>query len=197
MKVVTLEPGTKGFDTVANVSLQEAQALYSAGFRFAGRYLTGLSNNELAEILQSGLACTFFSYANSFDPSDEIAALKRLAIPIETVVWLDVEGVTDDAITLQARINTWARALKQAGYIPGMYAGAQQLLTSKELYDLSVNRYMKSCSRVVDRHNQVAEPTCGWCMVQCACDVQRQNLEVDVDFVFADYTGRSVAMVVA
>lgn len=197
MRVVTLEPGTKGFDTVANVSLGEAQALYTAGFRFAGRYVTSVTTNELTEILQSGLACTLFSYANSFDPSDEIAALKRLQIPHETVVWLDVEGVTDDAITLQARINTWARAMKQAGYIPGMYAGAQALLTSKELYDLAVNRYMKSCSRVSDRHGAIAEPQCGWCMVQCACDVERQGLEVDVDFVFADYTGRGVAMVAA
>jgi hypothetical protein len=197
MNVVTLEAGTKGCDTVANISLTEAQNLYTAGMRFVVRYVVSVTKNELAEILQSGLAVSFVSYANSFDPSDEIAALQRLGIPKGVVIWLDVEDVNDDPITLQQRINTWAHALEAAGFIPGMYVGAKALLDSLELFKLAVKRYWHSCSRVLDRGGREAGPVCGWCMYQCTCEVERAGVEIDIDFVYEDYQGRGVPMVAA
>jgi hypothetical protein len=196
MRIVTLDEA-KGFDTVTPITARSAADLYAADFRFAGRYVTSLSNDEVKAILGSGLALTLFTYANSFDPSDEIAALKRLSIPPEVTVILDVESVTDDAITLQARINTWARALKAASYIPGMYVGVNSKLTSAELYNLAVVRYMKSASRIVDRNGDLAEPKCGWCATQTDVDVVRAGVTVDVDFSYADYNGRRIAMVAA
>lgn len=196
MRVVTLDEA-KGFDTIVKLTADQARDLYAADFRFAGRYVTSLTDQEIADILGSGLALTIFTYANSFDPSDEIAALRRLKIPEGVVVWLDVESVKDDPVTLQARINTWARALKQAGYVPGIYYGVASKLTSKELYALSVVRYMKSGSRPIDRNGDVVEPQCGWCQVQTSCDVIRAGVEVDVDFTYADYTGRRVTMLAA
>ncbi len=197
MNVVTLELGSRGFDTIVKLSYMDALKLFDAGFRFAGRYVTSLSIAELSDILRAGLAVTLFSYANSFDPTDEIAALQRLQIPRTIVVWLDVEGVTDAPAALIQRINTWARALRAAGYIPGLYVGAGCPLTSTELYALSVERYCHSCSRVVDSHNNAAEPLCGWCMTQCSCEQQRAGIEVDIDFVYEDYKGRGVTMVTA
>jgi len=197
MNVVTLEAGSKGADTVVKLTYMDSLKLFDAGFRFVGRYVVSLSAAELSDILRAGLAVTLISYANSFDPSDEIAALQRLGIPKGTVVWLDVEGVTDDVVTLQNRINTWANALKAAGYIPGLYVGAGALLTSLELYKLAVVRYWHSCSRVLDRNGAEAAPKCGWCMYQCVCEVERAGVEVDIDFVYADYQGRTVPMVAA
>lgn len=197
MNVVTLESGSKGCDTVVKLSYMDALKLFDAGFRFVGRYVVSLSTTELSDILRAELAVTFVSYADSFDPSDEIAALQRLQVPNGVVVWLDVEDVKDDPITLSQRINTWAKALKAAGYIPGIYVGAGCPLTSKELYALAVERYWHSCSRVMDSHNNAAEPICGWCCYQCTCEVQRAGIEVDVDFVYQDYKGRGVTMVAA
>jgi hypothetical protein len=197
MNIVTLEAGSKGCDTVVKLSYAMAQALFGAGFRFVIRYVTSVTAAELKDILRAGLAVSFVSYANSFDPSDEIAALQRLGIPRGTVVWLDIESVKDDPITLQQRINTWANALKAAGYIPGLYVGAGALLTSIELYKLAVVRYWKSCSRVLDRNGNVAEPSCGWCCTQCTCQVVRAGVTVDIDFAYADYQGRTVPMVAA
>jgi hypothetical protein len=199
MRTITLPNGSLGADTVTPITAAAALALKQEGFSFIGRYVTSLSQAELHIILQAGLAVTLFSYANSFDPSDEIRALKNLGIPPEVCVWLDVEGVTDDAITLQARINTWARAIKQASYTAGMYAGAQELLTSQELWNLAVTRYMKSCSRIVDRNGAIAdvELHSGWSCNQVACQQQRGGVTVDVDVTYADYLGRKVTMVAA
>jgi hypothetical protein len=197
MKAVTLESGTKGADTVLTLSYMQAKALYDAGFRYVARYVVGLSKTELADILRAGLAVSFISYADSFDPSDEIAALQRLGIPKGVVVWFDVEGVNDDPVTLKKRINTWANAVKAAGYIPGLYVGAGALLTSAELFSLAVVRYFHGCSRVVDRTGEEAGPSCGWCCYQCACQVERAGVMVDVSFVYQDYKGRAVPMVMA
>ena len=197
MHVLTLEAGTKGCDTVAALTYMDSLKLFDAGFRFVGRYVVSLKASELSDILRAGLAVMPISYANSFDPSDEIAALHRLQIPQGVVVWLDVEDVKDDVLTLQQRINTWAKALKAAGFIPGIYVGAGCQLTSKEFYSLAVNRYWRSCSRIIDRSGNEAAPNCGFCMTQCTCEVERAGIEVDVDFVYEDYQGRGVTMVSA
>lgn len=197
MNVVKLEDGSRGVDTVVRITKTNAKNLKAAGFDFVIRYLVSVTAAELADILSEGLAISFVTYANSFDPSDEIAALQRLGIPKGTVIWLDVESVKDDPLTLQQRINTWAKALEAAGYIPGLYVGAAALLTSLELYKLAVKRYWKSCSRLWDRNGNVAEPNCGFCCTQCTCQVVRAGVTVDVDFVYADYQGREVTMVAA
>ena len=197
MNVITPEPGTRGIDTVATLTYLDAKALVDAGFNFVIRYVVSLSATELSDILRAGMMVSFCSYANSFDPSDEIAALQRLGIPKGVVVWLDVEDVKDDPVTLQQRINAWAHALEAAGYIPGLYIGANTLLSSIELYKLAVKRYWHSCSRVLDRSSNEAAPLCGWCMYQCTCEVDRAGVHVDIDFVYEDYKSRSVTMVAA
>lgn len=153
---------------------------------------------ELSDILRAGLAVSPISYANSFDPSDEIAALLRLGIPKGVVVWLDVEGVKDDPVTLIQRINTWAKAIQAAGYVAGLYVGAGVPLTSKELYALAVTRYWHSVSRVTDRNGNEAGPACGWCLFQCSPpNVIRAGIQVDVDFCQEDHLGRQVYFVAA
>jgi hypothetical protein len=196
MNVVTLESGTRGCDTVLKITKPEAHTLKAAGYDFVVRYLVSVTVPELADILSEGLAVSLVTYANSFDPSDEIAALQRLGIPHGVVVWLDVEDVHDDPITLQHRINTWAKALVAAGYIPGLYVGANTLLSSIELYKLAVTRYWHSTSRVLDRSSNEAAPLCGWAMHQIhPPNLTRAGIVVDVDFVQEDYKGRGVTMV--
>lgn len=197
MNVVTPEPGSKGCDTDAALTYLDARGLFDAGFRFVARYVVSLTGTELSDILRAGLLVSFVSYANSFDPSDEIAALQRLGVPKGVVVWLDVEDVHDDPITLQQRINGWAHAIEAAGYIPGLYVGANTLLSSIELWKLAVKRYWHSCSRVLDRSSNEAAPICGWCMYQCTCEVDRAGVRVDIDFTYEDYRGRGVTMVAA
>lgn len=198
MKVVTLLPGSKGVDTIIDLTADQCQALKSEGVRFVVRYLGDIMTPELKTILASGLAVSFVTFAKRFDGKQAVAQAKALGLPVGTVLWLDVEGITDDPATLITRINAWAVDVSAAGYIPGMYVGAQCPLTSAELYALKVVRYWHSCSRVVDRDGREAAPSCGWCLYQLSPpNLHCGPVIVDYDFAQLDYRGRGVAVVIA
>ena len=117
-----------------------------------------------------------------------------LRIPQNVTVWLDLEGVpvTTMPPELAAKINAWAHAVQGAGFVAGLYVGAGCSLTSEELYALAVTRYWKGASRIVDRNGELAEPKCGWCMVQLQpCNTNRNGVLVDLDVAQEDYFGRS------
>lgn len=196
MNTTVLPVGSKGVDTITRLSQAACRALRDSGIDFVVRYLPTLTLEEIGFIGGANLAFTVVTYANSFDPSDEIAQLSKLGIPRGADVWLDVEGVTDDAVTLQQRINMWARAIKAAGWTPKMYDGSQALLTSDELYALAVVGYWHSCSRVVDRFGKEAAPSCGWQMHQLyPPNLTIAGVQVDIDFIQEDYRGRPVTFV--
>lgn len=192
----TLEPGSRGVDTVLRIDTVDAKALFEDGYDFVVRYLAGLTKLELDSIMSTKLKLGLVTYANSFDPADEIAQLAALCIPKGVTVWLDVEDVKIQPTELIAKVNAWGKAIKQNGYIPGAYIGAGAQLTSKELYSLSVERYWHSCSRVLDRNNEESAPSCGWSMWQVSPPNQKRcGVIVDVDFVQKDYQGREVTFV--
>lgn len=196
MNTTILPVGSKGIDTVTVLNGSMCRALRDSGIDFVVRYLPSLRNDEIAQIGAANLALSVVTYALSFDPSDEIAQLTALRIPHGADVWLDVEGVKEDAITLQQRINTWAKAIKGGGWVPKQYVGAGQLLTSAELYALAVVGYWHSCSRVVDRNGAEAAPSCGWQMHQLhPPNLMLAGVTVDINFVQQDYKGRPVTMV--
>jgi hypothetical protein len=109
-------------------------------------------------------------------------------------VWLDLEGMhafKANPVELIAKINTWANAIASAGYMPGLYVGVPQPLTSDELWNLRVSRYWRGQGSVRDRNNALAEPTgCGWCMWQAWPSKHRGGVWVDDNLVTADYRSR-------
>jgi hypothetical protein len=95
-----------------------------------------------------------------------------------------------DVQTLMANINAWAGAVVAAGYQAGLYVGADSLMTSQELYQLHVTAYWKSQSRIVDRYGNLAEPSCGWCLLQTYPSISLASINVDVDIMQQDYQSR-------
>ncbi len=127
-------------------------------------------------------------------PNDELAQLAALGLPPGTTVFLDLEGLkafkTDPAVLIE-KINAWADAVAKAGFVPGLYVGVPQPLTSQELYALRVQRYWRGQGSVRDRFNALAEPSgCGWCMTQMYPSITRGNTWVDCNMVGQDYRGR-------
>ena len=110
--------------------------------------------------------------------------------------------MADGAGRAHRKINTWADAIANAGYQPGLYVGSPQPLSGAELYALKVERYWKAPSRVVDRFGRLGEPDCGWCMYQLwpqrhwPSDEDPNRVWVDVGFVQQDYRGRMPSWVV-
>jgi hypothetical protein len=198
MKVVTLTPGARGVDTVLVLNAEMCAALVREAVRFVVRYLASLSTGEVKTILDSGLALSVVTYAGVYDGPRAVAQALGLGLPAGTTIWLDLESCKDLAPTVIAKVNAWARTVKTAGYIPGLYVGCGVPLTSTELYALAVERYWHSCSRVTDRDGHEAAPSCGWAMHQLSPpNVSVGGVKVDIDFAQLDYRGRGVSVVVA
>jgi hypothetical protein len=190
--------GALGTDSLELVDTAEkAAGLRAAGIDFVLQYLGTATASSVNVVLSAGLAFMPVTRANHWDGPTSVTQLAALGLPQGCTVWLDVEGVQNpDVPTLIANINAWAKAVSGAGYMAGVYVGAGALLTSQELYELTVTRYWKSQSRVQDRYGNLAEPQCGWCMLQTFPSTIVATINVDVDIVQQDYLGRVPVWVV-
>jgi hypothetical protein len=201
-KVAAAYVGALGFDTVATQSAVSAKALYNAGMRFAVRYLGGISRDEVDIILNAKLALQVVTYSRApgwvptaamgdKDGAETVAFAKAAGVPTGATVWIDLEGPGGHAQDIIDWVNAKARVIRQAGYDPGLYVGYQTQLSSHELYQLGVDRYWHSLSRVTDSAGQIAEPTCGWCQYQLYPTTHVVGYEVDLNIVQQDYSGRT------
>lgn len=163
--------GETGFDTDDTLDLAKAKLFYQSGYRFCLRYLSlsqenpkDLTNGEANAILNAGLALMPVQHVLSQDwrPSTTLgenhgkAAVenaKTVGFPAKVNVWLDLEGI-DPQATVQDVVNycnNWFDQVNEAGYLPGLYVGANSILNSSELYkDLKFQYYWHSLSTVPD-----------------------------------------------
>ncbi len=217
MKVWSPPVGSLLVDTVSTVMREDCCYLRDVmHVRGVIRYLGSLTADEQALILSEGLAVGYVTFAKAWNGLQALQHLSHLAAPPDATVFLDVEDVAMDPVTLAGAITSWSRPLANGGFDPGCYFGAKCLLTSEEMYALPATRkYWHSCSRVVDRFGKEAAPQCGWVVRQlfppnidleipinrdplfegASSDVHK--LRVDLDVVEQDYSGRQVHMVVA
>jgi hypothetical protein len=190
-----------GLDTDAALTPDSAAALAASGFTFALRYLSfgaqaapDLTSDETALILGAGLALMPVQHVRypNWMPSAElgtvdghhaVANARACGFPPGVTVWCDSEGQAGGAAETIAYINAWAEAVRNGGYDPGVYVGSGTPLDGHQLYALSVDRYWKSQS-------QVLEPTCGWTMIQLYPQTSIGEVTVDVDVIQKDYKGR-------
>jgi hypothetical protein len=175
MKTETATPGARGVDSLPysqGGSKKQADALKATGIDFFVGYLGAMNATRLGYILTAGLAFMPVTFAGEYKDgaADELAQLKALGIPKGCTVWLDLEGLNawnTPAAELSALIESWAKAVVGAGYIAGLYVGAPQPLTGKQLYALkSVTRYWLGIGRCIGKDGLDAYPDCGWCMRQ-------------------------------
>jgi hypothetical protein len=184
---------------------EHARALRAAGVHALAGYLGAMTPGRLADILAAGLSFIPVTFAGAYanGPADEVGQLHALGIPAGTSVFLDLEGMSAfkaDPSALISAINTWADGIAAAGFIPCLYVGVPQPLTSDELWGLRVRGYWRGQGSIRDRKNALAEPTgCGWMMTQVfpSRNVGDPAVWVDLNMVGADYKGRTPSWVVA
>ncbi len=185
----------------------QAAALKATGVDCFIGYLGAMNAARLGYILDAGLAFMPVTYAGEYidGAADEIAQLKALGLSPGVTVWLDLEGMKafkTPVVELAAKINAWADAISAAGYMPGLYVGSPQPFTSFELYALRVKRYWWGLGRCSDRNGMLAEPSCGWCMVQqfhgekLGMMWKDTGVFVDTNGIGKDYHSRSPAWVI-
>lgn len=182
-------PFSFGVDTITTITPQYAQWLKANGYSFVCRYLNALTPSEVLGIVMAGLAIIPCTYADRFDPAEAIQGMNKAGLPFGTTVFLDVEGLTTPPADYIAKLNTWFRAIRSAGFDPGMYVGAGALLHEDELGALACDRYWHSCSDV-PRVTNKGTPI-GYCMRQLRPPNTILNgVQVDIDVIEEDYRGR-------
>jgi hypothetical protein len=200
--------GALGFDTDTELSASNAQAFVQSGFKFVIRYLSlsepeeegDLSTAEAADILNSGLALMAVQHAPDpgWTPTESlgseygaaaVANAQAVGLPGGMNIWLDLEGIADVASSFDviAYCNAWFAEMSAAGYVPGLYVGADAILDGEELYyALSVEHYWQSGSEVPDVEVR------GYCMVQTIDDAYEiDGCAYDQDIAQADKLGNT------
>jgi hypothetical protein len=204
-------PGTKACDTLSHVTLAQAQALRGDGFELLWLYASVVTAEDLAAATGAGLEVGFVleGLATATEPTADLGSrmahaaagrLRSLGVPPGVTLFSDLEGAGRAPQAWIEFANAAADATSGLGDIPGAYIGAGTGLTSAEIYGLRTVRYWKGGSRVVDRNGQLAEPSCGWCVVQgFPIDYMHpaSGLEIDLDVVWQDYAGRTAAVIAA
>jgi hypothetical protein len=192
--------GARGFDSLAfSEGVGAAATMRALGLDYFVGYLGVVSPARVVEATSCGLGFMAVTLAGRYDGAQAVAQCRALGLPSGVTVWLDLEGQTAfkaDPVKLAATVNAWADAVASAGFMPGLYVGSPQPFTSVELFALRVVRYWHGQGSARDRQNELAEPTCGWCMAQDFPSVnwRKAPVLVDVDHVSQDYRGRVPAM---
>jgi len=191
MDLKTLSVGDIGFDSLPfSHNPVGSQQIAATGVRFFVGYLGTVTKSTVDAALDAGMGFMPVTYANHFDGKLCASRCRALGLPTGVTVWLDFESALDTQKAITS-INGWAVSVAHAGYMPGLYVGAPQPLTSDELWRLKVVRYWKGQSKILDRHGSIAEPSCGWCMLQLYPQHTRGGVFIDVNVVQLDYRNRA------
>jgi hypothetical protein len=194
----------QGFDSDTVVTAAVAQQFFAQGYQFCIRYLTllgpqaagDLSAAEATDVLNSGLALMPVQHVRlpgwspsqgrgQQDGAQAAANAGSIGFPPGVNVWCDLEGVAagtpaQDAID---HCNAWFAAVSAAGYVPGLYVGADAILDGQQLYDLAFQHYWKSQSTVPD------VPVRGYQLVQEFPAIAANGIGIDVDIAQNDEQG--------
>jgi len=199
-----------GFDVDSRLSLSQARALkaqygYEFCVRFVGRgrpSANDLTASEAADILAAGLALFVVQhwYGKAWLPTAALGAKDGCAaaenalgagLPAGVSVFCDLEGVDETAAAADvwAYCNGWCGAVQRAGYVPGIYVGADCGLDAVGLTELDCRLFWRSCSKV-------PTPAQGYQMTQTPCDVVRGANGTQVDENRVSATPGTLAWVV-
>lgn len=162
-------PGDNGIDTNSVISQSSGAAYRQMGDVFAVRYISrgssedsgDLTHGEAAGILAGGLALMPVQHVrlSPWQPTGDLgtsdgkaagALSASVGFPTGVNVWCDLEGVdtSSSAADVTAYADNWAAAVTAAGYVPGLYVGANSGLTADQLGSLNFQHYWKSFSTV-------------------------------------------------
>jgi hypothetical protein len=209
MRIITIKGEMKAFDTFGHITADQAKAMATDGYRAAGLYTAVCDAADLANCTSNGIGVHFIfeGLAKTTEPTPAlgitqatagIGTMRALGVPPGATYSADLEGdgrIFSDWIEYADSI---ASLVNKGMDISSSYIGEGTGLTSLELYQLSCVRYWKGASRVLDRHGELAEPSCGWAAIQGPIDVTHASgLHYDQDVLWLDYRSRSFSLVVA
>jgi len=202
--------GLLGFDANTIISKELADEFFKQGYRFAIRYLSrspepayDLNPAEAENILNSGLALMavqhvragYWAATGDLGTADGIMAGKNasfVGFPAGVNIWCDLEAVdpktTPDSVIAYA--NNWASAVRDAGYLPGLYVGYESQLSSAQIAGLGFKSYWRSQSNVPNAG------VFGYQMIQLYAETSINGIKVDFDVTQSDFKNNQVTWLV-
>src|SRR6187401_926292 len=119
--------------------MAQAVTLAGHGAHALAGYLGIINKARLTHVLNAGMRYVPVCLAGEFNDgaADEIAQLKNLGIPQGVTVYADMEGLRafgTPPLEMIAKLDTWSSDILAAGWLPGLYVGSPQPLTSEELW---------------------------------------------------------------
>jgi hypothetical protein len=199
-------PGLTGFDADTAISADTAAAFADNGFAFCARYLSrgegqaqgDLSKAEAIGILNAGLALIAVQHVPGlgWHPNGGLGTTygnnaagnaASIGLPAGMNIWCDLEGIAPEtpAQNVIDYCQAWYNAVSNAGYIPGLYVGANCILNGTQLYDLSFQHYWQSLSNVP------LIPNRGYQLVQHGT-TEKFGISIDTDTTENDEEGGAV-----
>lgn len=213
-KVQNAAPGIRGCDTDTVLTATTAQGLRAAGYMFCARYLScanteqpgDLCATEAAIILNAGMALIAIQHVPPFLPGQKawIASAglgttygqcaatnaKQIGLLPGMNIWADLEQI-DMSTPAQDVIdycNNWFTQVAAAGYVPGLYVGADAILSPDQLYSaLNTKHYWRSGSASTPDVTKR-----GYQMVQQIDGTAVGTVQIDTDLTYTDAFGDSV-----
>lgn len=177
MRLLSLPPGTRGFDcnTVVSATMAQAFLQHPRKYRFVVRYVRrsqrnsfDISPTELQVLTEAGLAVQLVQHVaregwlpdgNLGMSYGEVAAAEAEAVGYLPGAHLacDLEGVSRSARHEDVRqfCNTWYDAVLSAGYLPMLYVGDSCILSAAELYSLKFMAYWSAYNLNRDQYPAV------------------------------------------
>ncbi|NMP20798.1 glycoside hydrolase domain-containing protein [Sulfobacillus harzensis] len=201
MVSVTIPAGTKAVDLSSTghpLSWYEALLLSGVEAVFLDSLSPGVAT-DIANALAAGLTVNLFqgyytpAWAIPSEATTRAQQIVRLAqqggLPAKAtppvVLWLDLEACGNvPASAIFPWVTNWGQVVQSGGYDAGVYVGAGQPLTGRQLYDIpTITHYWRSASKVPD----VA--TRGYQILQGAWNQSFEGVPVDYDTIQADRLG--------
>ncbi len=198
-------PGLLGFDADVVVTASVAQQFFQQGYHFCGRYLShgteqiapDLTNAEAADILDAGLALFAVQHAPpaNWSPTGALGtaygtnAVKNaqsIGLPTGMNLWCDLEGIKagTSAQDVIDYCKAWYAAVFAGQYVPGLYVGADAVLTGAQLYkNLPFKHYWRSLSLVPDIYTR------GYQLVQHPYQGAINGISIDTNATQTDQLG--------
>lgn len=221
MQVKNVPPSSRIVDSLPfsqGGTAAQAKALKASGVDGLIGYLGAMNQTRLGYVIDAGLGFMPVTFAGEYKDgaADEIAQIKALRLPSGVTTWLDLEGLeawNTPVDKLGGLIETWGGDIVTAtGNIAGLYVGAPQPFTGKQLFALkNITRYWLGIGRCRGKDGLDAYPDCGYCLRQDwhdNPDLAQHNLKggmlwkdtgvfVDGNSSQADHKGRHATWVVA
>jgi hypothetical protein len=204
--------GALGFDADTPIPSSAAQQFASQGYTFCVRYLSrtqgqlpgDLSANEANAILSAGLALMSVQHVRGEGWSPTAALGQQdgtnagynageIGFPAGVNVWCDLEGVNPASVPpdVIGYCNAWYDGVAAAGFVPGLYVGANCILDGQQIYDLKFQHYWKSLSRVP------VLPARGYQLIQTLVPQPVNGIGIDQDVAQTDSAGGQALWLIA